>query len=96
MLYDIRLTLTDIEKLASLSLGVPRTIDLGPAPKGGRYYCDLLEGISQLLSDDDLRLVVEEALSAFFRERRPEFRTALAHWVWGLHTANRDSTALAS
>jgi hypothetical protein len=78
---EIRLSETDLEQLASKALGVPRNIDLGPAPSGGRYYRNLCEGLTATLDEEDLQEVVEDALQCFFQERRKRLRSSLAAWL---------------
>lgn len=78
---EIRLSETDLEQLASKALGVPRHIDLGPAPSGGRYYLNLSEGLKAALDEEDLQEAVEDAVRCFFQERRQELRSSLAAWV---------------
>jgi hypothetical protein len=78
---EIRLSETDLKKLASQVLSVPKHVDLGPAPNGGRYYLNLSEGLTAGLDEEDLQEAVEDALRGFCQERRKELRSSLAAWV---------------
>jgi hypothetical protein len=87
---EIKLSETDLEKLASQALGVPRNIDLGPAPSGGRYYQNISEGLAVALDKEDLQEAVEDAVRFFFQERRKELRSSLAACVREERKATRE------
>jgi hypothetical protein len=78
---EIRLSETDLEKMASQVLSVPRHVDLGPAPNGGRYYLNLSEGLDVSLDGEELQGALEDAVREFFLERRKEIRASLAGWI---------------
>ena len=66
---------------ASQVLGFPTFIDLGPAPNGGRYYCDLLTGLHQEVDYWELRAALEDALKDFFKERAADLQPRLQSWI---------------
>jgi hypothetical protein len=67
--------------MASQILSVPKHVDLGPAPNGGRHYLNLSEGLDVSLDSNELQGALEDAVRGFFKERRRVIRASLAEWI---------------
>jgi len=90
---DINITETDIERLASEALAVPREMDLGESCQGGHYYLALAEGLGTVVSSEELREVAEMAIAGYFSERQGELKESLAGWMEGQRLATAEAQA---